>query len=245
MRAPVRGLHAGVMPLSRELARYLTRVLRLGLGDRVIAFDPDQRLEADATLASSAGEPGGEGAWGLEVGPLRAPRVVAARALVVLQGLAKGDKMDAVVRDATELGATQIVCVEAERSVVRLEGKRREERAARLAKVAEEAARQCGRADPPRVLGPMALEAAARLAPPGGRFALAPGAPEALGAHLCEHLGDALTFAVGPEGGFSEAELRALEGLGFRRVSLGGFVLRTETAVAAVLGAVRVLEPPA
>lgn len=238
-RAPLAGLAAGRVALTPELRHYVTRVLRLAPGDGLVVFDAARGLEAEAALTAGVDDPA---ALALVVGEPRPARVVAPRPLVLLQGLAKGDKLDAIVRDATELGATLVVLVEAERSVVRLEGRRRDERAARLAKIAEEAARQCGRGDAPVVAGPMPLAEAVKLAPEGGRFALAPLAPEPLGARLRETLRAPLTFAVGPEGGLSEAELEALESSGFTRVSLGPFVLRTETVVAAVLGAVRVLD---
>lgn len=238
-RAPLAGLRAGRASLPDDLRRYVTRVLRLQAGDALVVFDAACGLEADAELAAA---PGGPDTLELLVREPRPARVTAPRPLVLLQGLAKGDKLDAIVRDATELGATLVVLVETARSVVRLEGKRREERAARLRKIAEEAARQCGRGDAPAVVGPLPLGEALALAPEGGRFALAPGAAEPLGRGLEARLGAALTFAVGPEGGLTDGELDELEAAGFARVSLGPFVLRTETVVAAVLGAVRVLD---
>jgi len=238
-RAPLAGLRAGRLSLPHDLWRYVTRVLRLGPGDGLVVFDAARGLEAAAELAPSAGDPN---SLELVVGEPRPARVVAPRPLVLLQGLAKGDKVDAIVRDATELGATLVVLVEAERSVVRLEGRRRDDRVARLRKIGDEAARQCGRGDAPEVSGPMSLAAALELAPAGGRFALAPLAAEPLGARLEAYLSSPLTFAIGPEGGLSDGELELLEHAGFARVSLGPFVLRTETVVAAVLGAVRVLD---
>ena len=54
--------------------------------------------------------------------------------------------------------------------------------------------------------------------------------------------GTSLAFAVGPEGGLAESEVAEAEALGYAPVSIGKFVLRTETVPAAVLGAVRILE---
>ena len=53
--------------------------------------------------------------------------------------------------------------------------------------------------------------------------------------------GDSMAFAIGPEGGLAADEVEEARVLGFAPVSLGRFVLRTETVAAAVLGAVRVL----
>ena len=134
--------------------------------------------------------------------------------------------------------------VAAARSVVKLDPKRAEERRRRLLRIAEEAARQSGRGDVPTIEGPFAPRDAASRAPEGARFVRAPGTPHGLGDALLAELGHPdtpLTFAVGPEGGLDEDELRAFEDGGFLRVGLGPFVLRTETVAAAVLGAVRVL----
>lgn len=237
LRAPVRGLRPGDLRLEGDLAHYLTRVLRLEPGARLEVFDPERKLEAHASL-SLAGD-----VWTLHVETLAPARVVAERELWLLQSLPKGDKLDAIVRDATELGASRIVLVAASRSVVKLDTKRAEERRTRLRRIAEEAARQSGRGDVPTLEGPVAPREAAARAPEGGRFVLAPGASFGLGEVLAAHLGGPLTFAVGPEGGFAEDELRTFEDAGFLRVGLGPFVLRTETVAAAVLGAVRVLSP--
>jgi 16S rRNA (uracil1498-N3)-methyltransferase len=226
------------MRLEGELAHYLTRVLRLEPGATLEVFDPDTKLEGRASLSL------GDGLVTLHVEALGPARVVARRELCLLQGLPKGDKLDAIVRDATELGASRVLLVAAARSVVKLDPKRAEERRGRLLRIAEEAARQSGRGDVPTIEGPFVPREAASRAPEGARFVLAPGTPHGLGDALLAALGhpDApLTFAVGPEGGLAEDELRAFEDAGFVRVGLGPFVLRTETVAAAVLGAVRVL----
>lgn len=237
VRAPLAGLREGENTTTPELERYLRRVLRRKPGDSVRLFDPGTSREADAVLPETEGT--------LACGPVREAEVVARREVVLLHGLAKGDKMDAIVRDATELGATAVRLVESERSVVKLEGKRRDERKKRLEKIAEEAARQSGRADPPRIEGPCSFhEAVAELPAHARRFALAPAADAPLGPLLAEALatlGAPLVFAVGPEGGLSPNELRFLEDHDFTSVSMGAFVLRTETVAAAVLGAVAVL----
>ncbi len=226
------------MTPSPETAHYLVRVLRLVAGDTFVAFDPEARTEATATLVDVAP------AVTVTVGVVKAAEVVARCARVLLQGLAKGDKVDAIVRDATELGATRVVLVETARSVVKLEGRKKDERRARLVKIAEEASRQCGRADPPEILGPIGLAEAVALVTEGRKYALAPGGTISFGRELRAAFAasEALAFAVGPEGGLTEEELVLLEANGFLRVSIGPFVLRTETVAASVLGAVRVLE---
>lgn len=157
----------------------------------------------------------------------------------------QGDKCDAVVRDATELGATRIVVVQTERSVVRLDAARASDRRARWTRIAQEAARQCGRSDAPAI-EPVAAwtEALARVEPAAAaRFCLWERAVAPLGPALVDALarGGPLAFACGPEGGLEAGEVERAAAAGWTIASLGRLTLRTETVAAAVLGAVVVL----
>src|SRR5262249_19857567 len=128
------------LELTAERTRYLRTVLRLQIGDEIEVFD---------------GRGARFRAW-LEEGRLRLgdalPAEPARRVDVTLvQALAKGEKMDLVVQKATELGVARIVPLASERAVVKLEPGRAASRVERWRKVAQEAARQCGRADVPRI----------------------------------------------------------------------------------------------
>ena len=246
VRAAIPGLAAGPRTLARELSRHLCRVLRLREGDRFLAFDPVARTEADATIDEASAE----GAR-VTVGAVRPASVVASAPLVLVYALAKGDKVDAVVRDATELGATRIVIARTSRAVAKADGDRADAKVDRWRRIAEQAARQCGRADPPAIHGVLAWrEALDEAAPnddasstPFARFCLWENATSPLGAVLPELVmrGAPMVFAIGPEGGLTAGEVEEARVLGYAAVSLGPFVLRTETVAAAVLGAVRVL----
>ena len=85
------------------------------------------------------------GAVVARVGALRDAKVTAERKVTWIQGLAKGDKMDGIVRDATELGATRLVPAVTAFSVVKLDDARGAARTLRWERIAREAARQCGR----------------------------------------------------------------------------------------------------
>jgi 16S rRNA (uracil1498-N3)-methyltransferase len=158
--------------------------------------------------------------------------------------LAKGEKVDDVIRDATELGATCVILARTERTVVKATAERAKDKLDRWRRVAEQAARQCGRADPPAIEGVLDWEAALDAARScEARFCLDPHAATALGGALADAAlrGSGVAFAIGPEGGLSPDEVRIARDKGFVPSSLGPFVLRTETVAAAVLGAVRVL----
>jgi 16S rRNA (uracil1498-N3)-methyltransferase len=229
LRVPVEGLAEGTCDLPPEAAAYATRVHRLGLGDSLVLFDPDAATEADASI-----EAAGKHRVTVRVATVRAARHVPTREVTLLQGVSKGDKLDAIVRDATELGATRLVPVLCERSVARPDAAR----ARRWRKVAVEAARQCGRGDAPSISAPMSFaDAISEASKTALRVCLDPAAPRSLAAAWSALGAQPVVLAVGPEGGFTDAEIALAESAGFVRASLGPLVLRTETVCAAVLGA--------
>ncbi|NLL65266.1 MAG: 16S rRNA (uracil(1498)-N(3))-methyltransferase [Clostridiaceae bacterium] len=178
--------------------------------------------------------------------------------IILYQALPKGDKMTTVIRMAVELGVTQIVPVLAERSVSRPTEKKLENRRQRWQNVAEAAAKQCGRARVPQVLSLMTVAESLtylddiRLEGKSGSRQLVDGPPvgediltfipyegeDAVSLHdyLNPHpRPNQIAFFVGPEGGFSAAEIDQFMSAGLSTVSLGPRILRTETAAAAVL----------
>lgn len=241
-RAPVPALGAGERTLEGAVAHYLVRVLRLRAGSTFVAFDPATGSEADALVTHAEGD-AGHATITVRFEATRAGRVPASRALTWIQGFAKGDKCDAVVRDATELGATRIVIATTRRSVVRLDGDRAAARVTRWTRIAEEAARQCGRSEAPLVEPLVAWpDALARVDDASVRFCLSVGAKLPLAPPLFEALarGADVAFACGAEGGLEDAEVEWAIARGWTAASLGPLALRTETVAAAVLGAVRV-----
>lgn len=237
IRAPIPDLAPGERSLAGATAHYLVRVLRLREKDAFVAFDPGAGDEADAVVVRTDGE-----SMDVRFGPLRGGRALPARGLLWIQGFAKADKCDAIVRDATELGATRIVVATTSRSIVRLDGARAAARQTRWARIAQEAARQCGRSDAPAVDPLRPWNDAIANVDAGALFCLWEHATEPLGPALFEALaqGRTLAFACGPEGGLEDAEVDFARARGWRDVSLGPLVLRTETVAGAVLGAVRV-----
>jgi len=236
VRAPLADLATGARTLDAASARYVARVLRLGEGDRFVAFDPRRGVEGECVIVRAGGE------VVVDVGELRA-REPERASLTLIQGMAKSDKLDAIVRDATELGATRFVAAATSRAVVKLTGDRGDARRARWERIAREAARQAGRAEAPAIEGPLPwIDALESVGDDAARFVLWEEARAPLAPPLGEALaaGRSLAFAVGPEGGLAKDEARAAEERGWTLASLGPLVLRTETVAAAVLGAVRI-----
>jgi 16S rRNA (uracil1498-N3)-methyltransferase len=234
LRVPVSALSIGETILDPQASRYAARVHRIGVGDELLLFEPARAKEAVATVVAVT-----RAGVRVQVQELRAASVRALRSVTLVQGIGKGDKLDAVVRDATELGATRIVAAETRRGEVKL-GARAEQRMRRLERIAVEAARQCGRGDVPLLQGPLPWADALRLGaePNGLSFCLWERSTDPIGPKL-RALGAAepLTFAVGAEGGLDDVEIAEARSIGYAVVSLGPFILRTETVAAAVLGA--------
>lgn len=202
--------------LGPEARRYLAEVLRLPAGTQIEVFDGrGGRYPARVE----------EGFESVRLGP-RDEAPAAALELALLVALAKGEKMDLVVQKATELGVARILPFAGERSVVRLEPGKGAARAERWRRIAEEASRQCGRADVPEVAAPAPLGEALRAVAPGARLVVFdPGGGPLAGAPVAS-----VAAVVGPEGGLCGAELAACEAAGAMRASLGPRTLRAETA---------------
>ena len=162
--------------------------------------------------------------------------------VVLVQGIAKGEKMDGIIRHGTEIGIAGFVPLACERSIVKLDEKKAVVRTERWRSIAKSAAMQSGQPDVPDVCEPMGLSAVCEFArnahavlvcweeaSSGSIRAAIRGALGAQGV-LPE---DARVFVVvGPEGGLSRHEVSALcDANPFAStVSLGPSILRTETA---------------
>ncbi|MEI9936844.1 MAG: RsmE family RNA methyltransferase [Pseudomonadota bacterium] len=232
-RVPLSGLEPGERKLDAKTAHYLCDVLRLRAGEKFIAFDPETRLEADARLAESE-----EGAY-CGIGVLRASARGADTGIVLVQALGKGDKTEQVVRSATALGVAELHLVESARSVARV-NERSDAKRARWDAIALDAARQCGRADVPKIVGPHALEHEldAWREQNAIKLCLVPGATQSLRSLTAAWtVGSPIAILIGPEGGLTPEEVSDAERAGFAAASFGELVLRTEIAGTAVLGA--------
>src|SRR5262249_20625125 len=151
--------------------------------------------------------------------------------LTLAQGMAKGDKLESIIRMATELGATAIVPLATARTVLTIERGGGASRLARWRRVAQEAAKQSGRSVVPDVTLPQTLEAwlAARETT-DVLVCLWEGAEAPLVSRLPKPPVAHVTLVVGPEGGLEPGEAQTLEKAGAIVGNLGSRILRTETA---------------
>ncbi len=161
--------------------------------------------------------------------------------VTLYQGYPKSDKLELIIQKAVELGATRIVPFESERCVKRPNAEKSERRGARLSKIAEEAAKQCGRAVIPTVALPIAFEAAIKEACTESDTVFfcyeGGGVPIT---QLIENNKNSKSLAifVGSEGGFSQKEADFAQKSGAFLCGLGNRILRCETAPIFALSAV-------
>jgi len=210
---------------------HLSRVLRLKRGDAVSVFDGsgEGRLGVIASIEKNR-----------TVVRLTAsdPRAVEPRLhLTLAQGIPRHDKMDLVIQMTTEAGVAAIVPIVAERSVARVHlwGGGASRSVERWRRITREAARQSGRLRIPEVSDPMTWSDLARTPgrdPDSARLVFVADSREATptGLGCLSRTTRSAVIAVGPEGGWSPAEVAVARECGFIPACLGPRVLRTETA---------------
>ncbi|WP_045737298.1 16S rRNA (uracil(1498)-N(3))-methyltransferase [Xanthomonas sp. MUS 060] len=226
-------LHAGAdVALPEDVAGHLLRVLRLREGDRCVLFNGDGR-DYEAELL-----PTGKRGASARIGAARPLDNESPLAITLLQGVARGEKMDLILQKATELGVAAIVPIWAERTEVKLDATRTDKRVAHWRSVVISACEQSGRASVPSVSAPLALADAARSAADSPcRLILDPQGEQRL--RTVDLSGNAATIAIGPEGGWSPRDRAMLQAAGFLGLRLGPRILRTETAGLAAIAALQ------
>jgi len=220
-RMPLSPLREGTHPLSQDEGRYLLKALRLGDGEKLEVFDGDGFYALATLLGVDAGD-----AY-LEVSkPQEAPRPELE--LYVASATPKGDRADWLVEKVTELGASGLIWLKTERSVVIPKpGSKKFERWARLS---DAAARQSRRMRVPTLEGPLTLEEL-KTFEFDHRFVASP--IKESDTPLPSPLKGKVLIAIGPEGGFTDHELEQFKNSGYNLLWLNPHVLRTETAAIA------------
>jgi len=213
--------------LDKEGRRYEIEVLAVSQGRVELSVHPDLRA--------------GKAALGNDENRQGSPRIV------LVQALPKGRKMDLVVRQAVEAGVTRIIPIESRYSVARIldEGGAAVKRG-RWERIVREALQQSGSSTLTSVETPIPFKNLPEaLGPCVGRrlgiyFHETPLDGATLHRYL-SHEADEIVACVGPEGGFSEEEIRSLDNLDFNPAHLGPTVLRTETAALFAVAAIKVI----
>jgi 16S rRNA (uracil1498-N3)-methyltransferase len=223
----------GNVSLSSDEAAHLTRVLRLQVGDDISVFDGrGHEFRARVTSASRREvhievlEP---------LVPAPEPRVP----ITLVQAVLKGDKMDAVVRDATMMGVAAIDPVVSSRTIARVPRTDND----RWLRVSVASVKQCRRAVVPVITTPRPFDDWLRSSAHGLRLMLvepAASSPETCSLHVLEnHAAGSLALIVGPEGGWTVEERATAEQSGCLAITLGGLTLRADAVAVAALAMAR------
>jgi 16S rRNA (uracil1498-N3)-methyltransferase len=227
--------------LQSEEARHLVGVLRLKPGDEAFVFDGEGReyrcLVAAQGRDRSSSSVGHSSSVLLEIGEEVSPaRPESSLRLTLCVALLKGEKFDLVVQKTTELGVWKIVPVLTKFADIRLkdetDGVRR---VARWRRIALEAAKQSGRARVPEIHPPLAFTALIESSLAGEterRLIFSEREGRGLDETSTEWASMPLSLGamIGPEGGWADEELGQAALRGWSIITLGGRVLRAETA---------------
>lgn len=227
-------LYAAEMVIKDVDAKHISKVLRMQPGDKI------QIVSDDGVTAIA------------EIVSLHADNVVVkcleklaeshepSVKITLAQGLAKGEKMDFIIQKAVEMGASSIVPVAMEHSVVRLEGAKADKKVERWQKIAKAAAKQSKRDIIPQVQPVQTMQQMLANNDLQHKI-IAYECEDRLGLKTalqsCDNLQE-LLLIIGPEGGISEFELELARKNGAVPVSLGKRILRAETAGVVALSAI-------
>ncbi len=160
--------------------------------------------------------------------------------IYLFQGLPKSDKMELIIQKTVELGVAGIIPVEMSRSVVKLDGKKKDSKQARWQSIAESAAKQSKRNIIPKVYDVVNYKHALDMASEFDMLIVPYECKEGMVAtknainqlKTCKSVG----ILIGPEGGFEPKEIELAEQNGGKVISLGKRILRTETAAITAVG---------
>ncbi len=225
----------GAVVIKGDSARHIARSLRMAVGDEITVCD-GEGCEYLCRLTRIRDE-----ICECEILSSAKSRAESPVEITLFVAYPKGDKLELVIQKAVELGASRIVPFESSRCIKKPQPEKAEKQNARLSKIAEEAAKQCGRAKVPTVTQPLPFKAAISEATKSelALFCYEGEGTESLKTLLEKNSGaGTISAVIGAEGGFSPEECLAAKEAGLSLANLGPRILRCETAPLYVLSAI-------
>lgn len=213
--------------MNLEESRHLRDVLRLREDTEVSVFDGEGKEYSCSVKAVGRGKELTLLAVIKEIAP---PAPESKLDLTLAIALLKGEKFDLVIQKATELGVMKIVPLQTKRADVRPDKTGSSKKTARWRRVALEAAKQSGRARVPVVTEPVELKEFVKNTDITTIF-FSEREGQSLSSFVSGNpISDKIAAVVGPEGGWEDSEIALAREHGFHIVTLGGRILRAETA---------------
>lgn len=217
-------LHIGAqLDLPASTAHHVF-VLRLQVGDQIEIFNGEggSYLARLTTIEKKRAS--------VELADFLAREAELPFPITLAQALPEGSKMDWIIEKAVELGVQQIQPIAAQRCVVKLNADRAEKKLEHWRAIIIAASEQCGRNRLAQLDAPLEVQKFSATSTSGQRILLSPRATQSLAQWAQQQTPQAVTFMIGPEGGFTDAEENEAVRQGALMLSMGPRVLRTETA---------------
>jgi 16S rRNA (uracil1498-N3)-methyltransferase len=228
--------------ITGEDVNHIMNVLRLGVNDEITVSDGSSRdFQCRITQCNTDGEP----FILANIIDIFDNNSELPADIYLFQGVPKGDKLELIIQKCVELGVYSIVPVMMERTIVKLDDKKKEKKIARYNAISESAAKQSRRGIIPKVMPYMSMNEAISFAESQMDYILFPyefaegmDGSRAIIDQLVNDIVDgdskdgkkSIAIFIGPEGGFADSEAKQLEDIGAKTMSLGHRILRTETA---------------
>ncbi len=216
--------------LLDEEAHHCRDVMRCGVGEVILIFDGEGR-EVEATI-----EVVSKKAISLKMGADKTSDPLPA-SITLGQAIPKGKNMDLIIQKATELGVARVVPLLTTNTVVKLDDQEMAKKQEKWQRIAIEACKQCGQNWLPEVAAPQTVESFIHEAKDDFKIIAA---IDYQSVPLKEIMANwdagnpnrptSGTILIGPEGDFTANEVETAANAGFRRMSLGPIILRSETA---------------
>ncbi len=219
-----------MLPLGKEARHHLVNVLRIREGAELIVFNGKEEKEALAVVRQADRKNAQ-----VEIRQVDPTQRESPLKIELIQGIGKSDHMDFAIQKAVELGVASIRPIHTQRTQGRLQGERLSKKMAHWQSVIINACQQSGRCILPTLSEPESMEdmlsqdAFSRPA-----FILSPSANNTL-AQALRDTPTSISLLIGPEGGFTNEEIKKAEAAQAMAVSLGPRILRMETAALAAI----------
>ena len=219
-----------IINISGDEAHHIVDVMRLKKGDEVVAFDGIgtefkgiiKDIEKKSVIVAIQE---------------KSKQPALKTNITLAQAIPKSERMYYIIQKCTELGVRAIIPMVTERTIVRIKKPKQDRRLLRWSKIATGAAKQCGRSDVPRIEEISSFKNVVKKSS-GYSIKIMPsliGERKEIGQLVSSPKTDNALLLIGPEGGFSPAEVKLAGENGISLVSLGPYTLRSDTAPIAAM----------